>query len=68
MPKSNGMVAVWGVLAVICAALAVFYFTSTTSFLASADGKHTKHAILFTALAVLCLAGASFARPRGAGA
>jgi len=68
MPKSKGMVAAWGVLALIFAGLAVFYATAQTSFLASANGKHFKHAILFAALAVLSLAAASFARPRSAGA
>jgi hypothetical protein len=68
MPKSKGMVAAWGVLALIFAGLAVFYATAQTSFLASAYGKHAKHAILFAALAVLSLAAASFARPRSAGA
>ncbi len=67
MPKSRGMMMIWGLLAVIFAALAVFYFTAQTSFLASANGKHTKHAILFLALAILSLVAASFARPRAAG-
>jgi hypothetical protein len=64
MSKSWGMVAVCIVLAVLFAALAVFYATSTTSFLASASGRHSKHAILFAALAALSLIAASFARPR----
>ena len=55
MAKSRGMVAAWVVLAVVFAALAVFYLTANTSFLASASGKHYKHAILF-------------ARPRNVGA
>lgn len=66
MQKGRGMVALWGVLAVVFAALAVFYLTVNTSFLASAQGKHYKHAILFAALAVLSLVAASFARPRTA--
>jgi hypothetical protein len=66
MQKSNAMVALWAVIAVICAALAVFYLTVNTSFLASATGKHYKHAILFAVLAVLSLVAASFARPRTA--
>jgi asparagine N-glycosylation enzyme membrane subunit Stt3 len=64
MPKSWAMVTGWVVLAVVFLAVSVFYFTTTTSFLASSDGKHTKHAILFLLLAVLSLAAASFARPR----
>jgi len=66
MQKSWALVAVCVVLAAAFAALAIFYFTTQTSFLASAMGKHSKHAILFTALAVLSLVAASFARPRAA--
>jgi hypothetical protein len=64
MPKSWTLVTGWVVLAVVFLALSIFYFTTTTSFLASSEAKHTKHAILFLALAVLSLAAASFARPR----
>jgi hypothetical protein len=53
------------VLAVIFAAVAIFYFTTKTSFLAGGHpAKHFKHAILFTALAVLSLIAANFARPK----
>ena len=68
MAKSRGLVAGWIVLALVFAGLAVFYAAAQTSFLASAYGKHSKHAILFAALAVLSLVAASFARPKGAGA
>ena len=68
MSQSRGMVAAWVVRAGDFAALAVFYLTANTSFLASASGKHYKHAILFAALAVLSLVAASFARPRNVGA
>ena len=64
MQKGRGVMAFWGVLAVIFAALGVFYLTVNTSLLASAEGKHYKHAILFLGLAVLSLVAASFARPR----
>ncbi|MFN2582030.1 MAG: hypothetical protein ABR498_04735 [Candidatus Dormibacteria bacterium] len=50
------------VLAVVFAALAVFYFTTKTSLLASDTGIHYKHASLFAALAVLALVAANFAR------
>jgi asparagine N-glycosylation enzyme membrane subunit Stt3 len=62
------MVAGWIVLALVFLGFAVFYATSKTSFLASAYGKHSKHVILFAALAVLSLIAASFARPRRSGA
>jgi hypothetical protein len=66
MQKSWTVVAGCVVLAVVFAALAVFYATTTTSFLAGSEGKHSKHAILFALLAVLSLVAASFARPRPA--
>lgn len=54
------------VLAVAFAGFAVFYWTTKTSLFASEYGLHTKHAILFTALAVLSLIAANFARRSGA--
>lgn len=54
------------VVAVACAAFAVFYWTTKTSLFASDFGLHTKHAIFFTALAVLALIAANFARRAGA--
>ena len=50
------------VVAIACAALAVFYWTTPTSLFASDMGIHHKHAIIFTVLAVLALVGANFAR------
>ena len=50
------------VLAVVFAGFAVFYFTTKTSLFASDTTIHYKHAILFTALAVLSLIAANFAR------
>ena len=54
------------VIAVACAALAIFYWTTKTSLFASDVGLHTKHAILFTALTVLALIAANFAWRAGA--
>lgn len=54
------------VLAVAFAGFAVFYWTTKTSLFASDFGLHTKHAIVFTALAVLSLIAANFARRGGA--
>jgi hypothetical protein len=62
--KSWGLVAACIALAVIFAGLAVFYATTTTSFLAGSSARHSKHAVLFALLAILALAAASFARPR----
>ena len=64
MQKSWGLVAACIALAVIFAGLAVFYATTTTSFLAGSTARHSKHAVLFALLALLALAAASFARPR----
>ena len=50
------------VLAVVFAAGAIFYFTATTSFLASESGHHYKHGILAAGLAVVSLIAANFAR------
>jgi hypothetical protein len=68
MQKSWGMVGACIALFVVFGGLALFYASAKTSFLASAYGKHGKHAILFGLLALLSLAAASFARPRSAGA
>lgn len=53
------------VLAVAFAGLAIFYWTTKTSLFASDYGMHSKHAIVFTALAVLSLIAANFARRSG---
>jgi len=65
--KSWALVAGCIAVAVVFAAVAIFYATATTSFLASETGHHYKHAILAGLLAVLALVAASFARPRSAG-
>ena len=54
------------VLAVAFGAFAIFYWTTKTSLFASDYGIHSKHAIVFTALAVLSLIAANFARRSGA--
>ncbi len=51
-------------LAIVFAALAVFYLTQDTSFLASEFGRHTKHAILFIVLAGASVVAANFVRPK----
>ncbi len=56
------------VLAIVFAIAAVFFFTQKTTFLAGGPKPqlHWKHAIVFTALAVLSLIAANFARPKSA--
>ena len=56
------------VLAVVFAGFAIFYWTTKTSLFASEYALHTKHAIVFTALAVLALVAANFARRGGVAA
>ena len=50
------------VIALACLALAVYYWTTPTSLFASDTAIHHKHAILFTALALLALIAANFTR------
>jgi flagellar biosynthesis/type III secretory pathway M-ring protein FliF/YscJ len=58
--RSNRLAAVGLVaVAVICAALAVFYMTVKSTFLASHYGHQPKHALLFAGLAVIALIAAS---------
>ncbi|MEO8899374.1 MAG: hypothetical protein ABI352_03725 [Candidatus Dormibacter sp.] len=53
-------------LGVLFLAAAVFYATTDTGLLASAVGRHYKHAVVAVALGVLCFVGANFARRRPA--
>jgi len=46
-------------VAVVCAAMAIFYMTVKTTFLASHYGHQPKHAIVLGVVAVLCLIGAN---------
>jgi hypothetical protein len=62
MPLALGLL----VLAAVFAVGAIFYFTTTTHFLADATARHYKHAILCVILAVLSVIGANFARPSAA--
>lgn len=49
------------VVAVACIALAVFYLTVKSSFLATHYGTQPKHALIFGGVAVLALVGANIA-------
>jgi hypothetical protein len=55
------------VIAVICLALAIFYFIPGPyhpfTFSGTATGRHTTHAVVFLALAVLSAIASRFARP-----
>jgi NADH:ubiquinone oxidoreductase subunit 6 (subunit J) len=62
MPLAIGLL----VLAAVFAVAAIFYLSTKTSFLASSEARHYKHAVLALILCVLCLIGANFARrPQG---
>jgi hypothetical protein len=52
-------------LAVVFAVLAVLYLLAIVNFAASSPGvHHVKHAVVLGGLAIACLVGASFLRPR----
>ena len=51
-------------LAIVCLAATLFYLTQDTSLLASANGKHPLHALLFLALTLVFIGIAMVARPR----
>jgi cytochrome c oxidase assembly factor CtaG len=53
-------------LAVVFVVLAILYLLAIVNFAASSTGvPHVKHAVVLGGLAVACLVGASFLRPRG---
>ena len=54
------------VLALVCAAGAVFYWTQRTSLFASTTALHHRHAEVLGVLALIFLAGAVLMRPRTA--
>ena len=64
MKSNSALAAAFAVLAVVFAAAAVFFFVVRTNFLANSTAVHYKHGIVFTALAVLALVAANFARPK----
>jgi predicted membrane channel-forming protein YqfA (hemolysin III family) len=57
--RNRLIAAVLIVVALACVALAVFYLTVQSSFLASHYGTQPKHALLFFGLALLALIAAS---------
>lgn len=65
-PRTPILAVLLVLLGVLFIAVAIFYATTDTGLLASAVGRHDKHAIVAAALAVLCFVGANFARRRPA--
>jgi hypothetical protein len=59
------------IVAIICLALAVFYFIPGPyhpfTFSGTPEGRHTTHALAFLALAVLVFIGSRFARSSSQG-
>lgn len=53
-------------LGVLFIAVAIFYATTDTGLLASAVGRHYKHATVAAVLGILCFVAANFARRRPA--
>ena len=66
MSGNRALATLFVVLAVVFAAIAVFYFLVRTSILANSTAIHYKHAIIFLVLAVLALIAANFVRPKAA--
>lgn len=66
MPRSRTAVAVFLALAALFVIVGILYQTGNLQVATSATGKHFKHAVVAYGLAVLCLVGASFARPERA--
>jgi hypothetical protein len=65
-PRTPILAVLLVLLGVLFVAVAIFYATTNTGVLASAVGRHPKHAIVAAALAVLCFVAANFARRRPA--
>ena len=64
--RNRALAAALIVIAVVCLGLAFFYFTQKTTLLASPPAQiHLKHALLFTALAVVSAIGANIVWRRG---
>lgn len=57
--RARAIAIVLVIAAAICVALAVFYLTVRSSFLASHYGTQPKHALLFFGLAVVALIAAN---------
>jgi uncharacterized membrane protein len=65
MRGNSALAVVLGIIGVICLVLAIIYFTLKTNLLASGHPiRHTDRAIVLIIVALVCLVGAYFARPR----
>lgn len=64
MNRSPALAILLVVVGLVCVALAVFFATTDTGFLAGSVARHYKHAVAFAVAAVVCFIGANFARTR----
>lgn len=65
MRGNSALAVVLGIIGVICLVLAIIYFTLKTNLLASGHPiRHTDRAVVLIIVALVCLVGAYFARPR----
>ena len=65
MRGNTALAAVLGLIGVVALVFAIIYFTLKTNLLASGHPiRHTDRAVVLIIVAVVCLAGAYFARPR----
>jgi di/tricarboxylate transporter len=66
MNRSPALTILLVVLGIVCVALAIFYATTDTGFLAGAVTRHYKHAVAFAVAALVLFIGANFSRTRPA--
>lgn len=66
MPRSLALAGLLVVAAIALVIVGVMYQTGNLQLATSTDGKHYKHAVLAYVVALLCLVGANFARPKPA--
>jgi hypothetical protein len=64
--KSSSLAIGLGVLGVVFVVVAILYALGVLQLLASTDGPHYKHALLFGVLAIASFVGANFVRPKTA--
>jgi uncharacterized membrane protein len=65
MRGNTALAAVLGLIGVVALVFAIIYFTLKTNLLASGHPiRHTDRAVVLIIVAVVCLVGAYFARPR----
>lgn len=65
MRGNSALAFLLAIIGVVCLVFAVIYFTLKTNLLASGHPiRHTDRAVVLIIVAVVCLVGAYFARPR----